>query len=420
LVDLVSFSIEVALSFGIYAILALSLNLESGYTGIPNFGKALFVAGGAAVAANLTGRLAAYVFSFDTFCHGDFLSYKQPGIIYTCADTHLAANPAASIGILIFGIVVAATIGGAFGFLASFPAIRLREDYLGMLLLAVAQFFQLILSSYDPIINGTIGLLVVDPFRWAGFGATRDAFGVLAILIVAFGVFLYTERIARSPLGRTLRAVRDNERAAEAVGKNITAIRRKVIIIGSAISGMAGALYVLWWQAITPDTWSRGPWTFVPWVMVILGGAGNNRGVLAGVLAISAITTTIDLAALLLGGISVPIGLLAKGGIQYMTVDQNYLRLIAYGIALILILYSRPEGIIREKPSLTLSRSILRSQFEAESSPPSAGDRAGSATPRRAISDDGKSTFSPNGYRTPTKGPVSRIVSKLLSPVEGP
>ncbi len=358
MLNLESFAIEVGLSFGIYAILTISLNLEMGYTGIPNFGKALFVGVGAATAANLSGRLAAFLFSGDRFCRGDFLA-GNPRIVYLCADVHLAVNPALSILIVVFAVVVAAMVGAVFGYVASYPAIRLREDYLGMLLLAAAQFFQLVLASYDPIINGTIGLLVVDPFSWAGGGVVRDAFGVAVILLIAGGVYLYAERVARSPLGRTLRAIRDNETAAQAVGKDITAMRKKVLVISSAISGVAGALYILWWQAITADTWVRGPWTFVPWVMLILGGAGNNVGVLVGVLAISTVTATIDLVGLIGGGISIPIGLAPGGGLQYMLVDQAYLRLIAFGIALILILMARPGGIIGEKATFTLSRPKL-------------------------------------------------------------
>lgn len=358
MVNWVSFLIEIALSFGIYGILTISLNLEMGYAGIPNFGKALFVAAGAAIAANLTGRLAQYLFSSDAFCRGEFLSYREPAIIFNCADPHLATEPAVSIGIVVFGIVLGAGVGAVFGYVASYPAIRLREDSLGMLLLAVAQFFQLVLASYDPIINGTIGLLVVDPFSWAGSGAVRDAVGAGFILVVAGGVYLYAERVARSPLGRTLRAIRDNETAAAAVGKDITAMRQKVLVIASAISGIAGALWVLWWQGITPDEWTRGAWTFIPWVMLILGGAGNNVGVLAGVLAIASISTAIDLLPAFTGGLSIPIGFLT-GGTQSLTLDPNYLRLIAYGVALVAILYLRPGGIIKEKATFTMPRKKL-------------------------------------------------------------
>lgn len=354
-----SFVIEIGLSFGIYAILALSLNLEMGYTGIPNFGKVLFVAAGAATAANITGRIAQYVFRADPFCTGDFLSFHEPAIIFNCVDVHLVQLPGVSLGLLLVGVVVGAGVGGVFGLVASYPAIRLREDYLGMLLLAAAQFFQLVLASYDPIINGSIGLLVVDPFAWAGSGAVRDATGVAIILLFAGGVFLYAERVARSPLGRTLRAIRDNEDAAEAVGKDITAMRKKVLVIGSAMSGIAGALYVLWWQGITPDEWTRGLWTFIPWVMLILGGAGNNVGVLTGVLAIASVTTVIQLIPALGLNLAIPIGLQHSGGIQWMTLDPNYLTLIAYGVALVAILYLRPGGIIGEKSTFTMPRKKL-------------------------------------------------------------
>jgi branched-chain amino acid transport system permease protein len=423
MVDWVSFSIEVGLSFGIYAILTLSLNLEMGYAGIPNFGKVLFVAAGAAVAANVTGRLAQYIFSFDHYCRGDFLSYYQPGIIFTCADTHLAVNPLASVGLLVVGISLGGGVGAALGYVASYPAIRLREDYLGMLLLAVAQFFQLVLAAYDPIINGTIGLLVIDPFRWAGSGAVRDAFGVGVILLVAGGVYLYVERTARSPLGRTLRAIRDNEDAAEAVGKDITAMRRKVLVVASAISGVAGALYVLWWQAIAPDTWVRGPWTFVPWVMLILGGAGNNVGVLVGVLAIATISTTIDLVGLLGGGIQIPIGL-SGGAIQYMAVDQNYIRLIAYGVALVLILYARPGGIIIEKPTLTMSRSKLRGLLKlGKGETTNLGESSGVRITATEDLDESEVAslsnlpeFSSNRSFQFLKGKIKEAVQKLLNP----
>lgn len=422
MINFESFAIEIGLSFGIYAIIAISLNLEMGYTGIPNFGKALFVAAGAAVAANLTGRLAQFLFSSDPLCRGSFLSDRQPAIIYSCADTHLLTNPAASMGILVFGVVVGAAIGGVFGYVASYPAIRLKEDYLGMLLLAAAQFFQLVLVVYDPVINGVIGLLVVDPFGWVGSGATRDTFGVVVILIIAGAVFLYSERVARSPLGRTLRAIRDNEDAAAAIGKDVTAMRRKILVIASAISGIAGALYVLWWQAIAPDTWVRGPWTFVPWVMLILGGAGNNVGVLAGVLAIASISTTIDLASVTAGGISVPIGL-SSHGVQYMLVDQNYVRLIAYGIALVLILYARPGGIIKEKSTFTISKSKLKGILGGVKNTSSAGigpkdtsgaQKGGNAKPLAISLDSHETWFFKQEKR------VSRYLSSLKRPPDSP
>src|SRR5207245_7568870 len=99
------------------------------------------------------------------------------------------------------------------------------------------------------------------------------------LTVFAILVFVFVERIARSPLGRTLRAVRDNELASRALGKNDVAIRRNVIIIAAAISAMAGALLTFQVASGGSGTWDRVTWTFWMWVMVIVGGLSSNRRV---------------------------------------------------------------------------------------------------------------------------------------------
>src|SRR3989442_5120771 len=158
---------------------------------------------------------------------------------------------------------------GALGFLSSFPAIRLREDYLGMLLLGSAQLFQIFLGGTRDLVGGSAGIQVPDVFKWAEALGVRDiaVFGVFSVFAVL--VYVYLERTARSPLGRTLRAVRDNEVASRALGKDDVAIRRNVIIVASAISAMAGALLTFYAGSVGSETWTRYEWTFWIWVMVI-------------------------------------------------------------------------------------------------------------------------------------------------------
>src|SRR5207244_8262630 len=81
-------------------------------------------------------------------------------------NASLAKNPVLSVELILLGTILAAALGGFLGFLVSYPAIRLREDYLGMLLLASAQFFQIFLGAYYPLIGGTQGISVADFFRW--------------------------------------------------------------------------------------------------------------------------------------------------------------------------------------------------------------------------------------------------------------
>src|SRR5207247_10033204 len=116
---------------------SLRMNLEAGHTGIPNFGKVMFMAGGAAISAAVSGLLAVVILGVNV--HGNYNAYIVT--VINQVNASLAKNPLLSVELVLLGTILAAAIGGFLGFLASYPAIRLREDYLGMLLLASAQFF---------------------------------------------------------------------------------------------------------------------------------------------------------------------------------------------------------------------------------------------------------------------------------------
>jgi branched-chain amino acid transport system permease protein len=261
-------------------------------------------------------------------------------------NASLSKSPLLSVELVLLGTILAAGIGGLLGFLASYPAIRLREDYLGMLLLASAQFFQIFLGAYYPLIGGTQGISVPDFFGWAGNGIGVRDVAILGFLSVfALLVYIYAERIARSPLGRTLRAVRDNETATRALGKNDVAIRRNVIIIASAIAAMAGALLTFQVASIGPGTWDRITWTFYIWVMVIIGGSGNNLGVALGALSFTSLFDVITQVQN-----SLP---------SDLPIEVNWLRYLLFATLLISILAFRPGGILPEKSSLTIQKNRL-------------------------------------------------------------
>src|SRR6266700_988274 len=140
-IDIIRFLIDLGTAYALFLAVSLTLNLEAGFAGVPNFGKVMFVAAGAVAAASVSGRFAAFILGVDT--HGNFNVF----------------------------------IGG-----------------------------------YEPLIGGTQGIQVPDLFAWAGNGIeVRDVVVLLFVVIFAGLVFLYVERVSRSPLGRTLRAVRDNE-----------------------------------------------------------------------------------------------------------------------------------------------------------------------------------------------------------------
>ena len=349
-IDLVSISITVGISFCLYLITSLTVNLEFGYTGIPNFGKVLFVSVAGLIAGSLSYRLAVAFLNLKST--GDVIGAQA--LFTTSINDYIQTHPFFGLELFFFALFVGAAVAAAVGYLASFPAIRLREDYLGMLLLAAGQFFLILDNAYYPINGGDLGLELPNPLAWTTGTQGLDAVVALGILSLAtVGVYLYAERTARSPLGRMLRAIRDNDISSNAIGKNTVGVRRNTLIIASAISGIVGVLFILYAPAVNSLTFTRTVWTFYPFVIVILGGAANNLGVAIGSFVFVGITETMAEAAncVQANGLSLP-------------VDINALIPIFVGSLLIIILLWRPKGLIKERPSYTISKSKLQDMYD--------------------------------------------------------
>ncbi len=324
--------------FALYLIINISLNLEMGYAGIPDFGKVLYFMGGAAFSGSVAIRAAAWLLNVK----GNTVSLDN-FIIASKLTNMLSTNIPYSVILIAVTLVIGALVGGVLGYISIFPAIRLREDYLAMLLLGAAAFFQIVLANYTPIINGVYGIGIPNFFAWAGQNGTLAA--TLLIASVALVVYIYAERMVRSPLGRTLRAMRDNEAASEALGKDTVAIRRNTLIIASVITGIAGALYTVYTGDTNPAIYDRVTWTFWPWLMVILGGAASNAGVAVGTFVFSFLLEYINATKYLLQNV--------------LPFDVTWLEYLLFGSLLIAILMIRPQGILKEKSSATLNHSAI-------------------------------------------------------------
>src|SRR6266480_719580 len=276
-IDVVKFAVNLGTAYMLFLAVSLTLNLEAGYTGVPNFGKVMFLAGGAAVSASVCGRLAVFILGINV--HGDYNGYIVT--VINQVNASLSQNPVLCVELILLGTLLAAGVGAIMGFL----------------------------GAYAPLIGGTQGISVPNFFGWAGSGIGVRDVAVLGFLTVfAISVFVFVERVARSPLGRTLRAVRDNELASRALGKNDVAIRRNVIVIA---------------------------------------GSGNNRGVALGALSFAFLFDMIDQVQFVFQ--------------PYLPdfVDVNFLRYILFAALLILILAFRPGGILPEKSSPTLPKRTL-------------------------------------------------------------
>lgn len=335
-----TFIVDLLTLLGVFIIISLSLNIEFGYAGIPNFGKLLAVAGGAFFVGAVPGRVLAYVYGL----LGKYDYIDENAKVMSILGNILGASPLISIALLIVSLILAAAVGAILGFIASYPAIRLREDYLAITLLAMGEILRTIGYNYKDLIGGTLGISVPDPFRWIG-GELRLALAASIIMAVAIIMFIYVELLSRSPVGRALRAMRDNEVVAEAYGKDIVKLRMKTLMIGSAIGAIGGALYAFLSGSVNAYGYDRVIYTFWPWVMVVIGGAANNFGVLLGA------TLFVTLRKLII---------FYKSYLQpYLPFDVVWLEYLFLGTALLIVLIYRPEGIIPEKPTHTLSRKKL-------------------------------------------------------------
>lgn len=258
----------------------------------------------------------------------------------------LAENPLFSIGVLAFTLILAACMGGLVGYITAYPAIRLREAYLGITLLAFGDALQIIAWNYQPIVGATQGVFIPDPFRFIckafdDIGTVRFVSATFITLGIAILIFLLVEKLGRSPFGRALKAMRDSEVAAKAYGKDIPKLRAQALITGSALAAIGGALWAFYTGTMKAITYNRLIWTFWPWAYMMLGGTGSNLGVLIGVLVFSMIRTLIY---------SYKSALVA-----FIPIKPSWLGYILVGLTIILIVLFRPQGILPEKTSFNIT-----------------------------------------------------------------
>ena len=328
------FLVDLLAIFAIYAIVNLSLNLEFGYTGIPNFGKVLAVGAGAFVAASIPGRIFASIAGIE----GDYIGNNLA--IVSEINIWLVDNTGVGFAVFFLTLGIAAGVGGGIGLLTSYPAIRLRGDYLAITLLAFGESIRIIGNNFTPIVGGTLGVQVPDPLSFLP-GELRFPVATVGLLLIAFVIFLYSEKLIRSPLGRMLRAVRDNEVAAESLGKNTTQIRIKIIMVSAALAAIGGALYAFYVGGTIAFAYDRTSWTFWPFLMILIGGLANNKGVLIGTLLFVTLRKVI---------------IFFKDSFQdFVPFDVVWLDFLLLGVILLAVLLYRPQGIFVEKPTRTIT-----------------------------------------------------------------
>jgi branched-chain amino acid transport system permease protein len=313
---IVAYLVSLAILAGIYAVFTLGLNIQWGYTGLFNIGIAGFFCIGAYTSALITTPMPTGIYA--QYVHQIF-GFNLP---------------------FIFGILGAATVCGLIAFLIGIPTLRLREDYLAIATIGIAETIRLIFNNEQWLANGPRGLMglpqplqgLIDPRHY-------NYLYLVIILLILVIIYFAIERAIRSPWGRVLRAIREDEISAAMSGKDIFDFKMQSLILGSMIMGIGGALYAHYTKSISPDVFTPLYGTFIIWVMLMVGGSGNNKGAILGAFVVWGIWIGTKFMTDLL-----PYTLKARA---------PYIRFLLIGILLEIVLVFRPQGLLGEEKKVS-------------------------------------------------------------------
>lgn len=286
----------------IFALITLGLNLQWGLTGLFNVGVAGFVAIGAYTSALMT----------------------TPDDVARFGGFDLP---------IVVGWLGAMLVAGIAAAITGFATLRLKSDYLAITTFGVAVVVQLVALNAQSLTGGAFGIGFI-PRPFAGLAETPFYFNLANLAVISavtLVAYLGLQHLARSPWGRVLKALREDERAAISLGKSARFYRVQAFAVGGALMGLAGAVQAHFIGFIAPDNYVP-MLTFQVWVMLIVGGSGSNRGAVIGSVLVWAIWA----------GSGALVSSLAPADQQARAAA---LQITAIGVMLCVILLIRPSGL---------------------------------------------------------------------------
>jgi branched-chain amino acid transport system permease protein len=302
---------------GIYTILALGLQLEFGFTGLLNFGQVAFMA------------IGAYTMAI--------LVVKEGWSIWIAAP--LAVGAAALAGVLL-----------------GLPSVRLRADYFAIVTIAFSEIVRYVATNEESLTGGSQGTIALGEVgeaaqyngQWErfqgwvqdGLHVSNDVAMLVIVWVVAVVLLVLVWLAVRTPWGRVLRAIREDEDAAASLGKNAFAYKLQSLALGSALGGIAGLFYAWQFSYFSPDDF-QPLLTFFAWMIVILGGLGRVWAVPVG--------------ALVFGFLFAGTRFLDFAPLSYLdSAERAYVRLIVIGLAIIALVVLRPQGLLGRRDEMVL------------------------------------------------------------------
>ncbi|HUW17543.1 MAG TPA: branched-chain amino acid ABC transporter permease [Actinomycetes bacterium] len=316
-----SISSTVGIEAVVFCLAAIGINIQFGYTGLLNFGQGVFLA---VAGYGLATMVATFGAPF------------WVGIV---------------VGLLAT-VVVALLLG--------IPTLRLRADYLAIVTIAASEIVRLLLRSvaFKDTFGGSDGLQAfsdgfysLNPFPIGeyGFGPFRYDERRLWVLLVGWGLVallsLMVYLLMRSPWGRVLKAIREDEDAVRSLGKNVYAFKMQSLVLGGIAGAMGGYILALGRAAVSPDTYSTNL-TFLAYTILILGGAARVMGPIVGTFIFWFIIQFSD------NSLSEAVN---NGHINFLTTSEvAQVRFVLVGLALMLLMIYRPQGILGDRKEIAL------------------------------------------------------------------
>ena len=310
---ILSFLISFAVMASIYAIFTMGLNVHWGHTGLINFGVAGFFCVGAYTSALVTSPMPT-------------------GVLAQYIKQAFGFNAPFLVGVLAAGIICA-----ALAVLIGMLTLRLSEGYLAISTIGIAETIRMFFNNERWLANGPQGLIgLPQPLHGLVPPAYYNYVYLVIVLIFLAIIYIALEKGIRSPWGRVLRAIREDEIMSGANGKNVFYFKLQSLALGAFIMGVGGALYAHFSAAIQPSAFEPLFGTFIIWAMVTLGGTGNNKGAIAGAFVVWALWSWSTFIILKI----VPPAFQTRA---------PYIRYLLIGFLLIFILLKKPKGLISEE-----------------------------------------------------------------------
>lgn len=272
---------------GIYVILAESLNLVVGFAGIPAMGHAAF----------------------------------------SCIGAYTSALLALRFGVSPFlGMFAGAIMGGLLGLVVAYPALRLKGDYLALATFGAGIIVYSVAKNWMGLTRGPMGLPGIPPFRIGGSEVNSPWSYLILVAVMAALVVWACRNITRSPFGRNLKSVREDETAAVALGKDTASLKLVAFVSGAFFAGIAGSLYAHYITFIDPSSFTTME-SITILLMVIFGGLGSISGAVVGAVVLVVLPEALRF-------VGLPSSVAAP------------LRQMLYGLLLVLLMLWRPQGIL--------------------------------------------------------------------------